>query len=137
MLIKHKDYLTYELSSKWCVEQNDDSTQIYDPEGNGAMTLSFYSVMLEEQAFENRICIMAKKFIDQNKIKMDSSLILSCSKSNVITLYGTGVTPDNWFIKLWYVAKFPRIVLATYLSSEKTQEVKKYDKIINSMEFQV
>ena len=51
------------------------------------------------------------------------------------TLYGTGTTSDNWFIKLWIVAKYPKIVFATYQCEKKTSEVKKCDTIINSMNF--
>ncbi len=52
-----------------------------------------------------------------------------------MTLNGTGITSDNWFIKLWIVAKYPKIVFATYQCEKKTPEVKKCDAIINSMKF--
>ena len=44
-----------------------------------------------------------------------------------------GTTPDQWFIKLWIIARYPKVVFATYQSEKKTSELKKVDKIISSM----
>ena len=78
---------------------------------------------------------MAKKFIDQNKIKLHNPLIIYGTDETKITLFGSGVEPDNWFVKLWIVAKYPKIVFATYNCEKITREVKEYDAIINSMKF--
>jgi len=137
MRIHHRDYLTYDLPEKWCAEEMDDSIVIYDPRGKGAMTVSFFSVTEEKQMLENRVCVMAKSFLEQNRIKTDGSLIVSRSDSGKITLYGTGVTPENGFVKLWITAQYPRVVLATYNSRKKSREVKKFDTLVDSMEFQV
>jgi len=83
---------------------------------------------------DEHISIMAKKFIDQNGIILHNPLILYGAETKT-TLYGTGTTSDNWFIKLWIVAKYPKIVFATYQCEKKTSEVKKCDTIINSMNF--
>jgi len=50
-------------------------------------------------------------------------------------LYGIGNTPDQWFIKLWVIAHFPKVVFATYQSEKKTSELKKVDQIISSFTF--
>ena len=71
---------------------------------------------------------------DQNGIILHNPLILYGAETKT-TLYGTGTTSDNWFIKLWIVAKYPKIVFATYQCEKKTSEVKKCDTIINSMNF--
>lgn len=78
---------------------------------------------------------MAKEFIDQNGITLHNPLILYGTEETKITLYGSGITSDNWFVKLWIVAKGFKIVFATYQCEKKTSEVKKCDAIINSMNF--
>lgn len=70
----------------------------------------------------------------KNNIKMHSPLIL-LTKEGKTVLSGTGTESDGWFIKLWVVAKYPKIVFATYLSERKNREVKICDSIIESMKF--
>ena len=135
MIFSHNDYLTYELPNDWCSEEDEENLHIYNPKGEGAITISFFNILEMRETLDEHISIMAKKFIDQNRIKLDDPLILYVSKEDKTTLYGTGMTTDNWFIKLWVVAKYPKIVFATYQSEKKTSEVKKCDKIINSMKF--
>ena len=72
--------------------------------------------------------------IDQNGINLHSPLILF-NKVGKTILYGTGTTSDGWFIKLWVVAKHPKIVFATYQSERKSAEVKVCDSIIDSFQF--
>ena len=135
MILNHNNYINYELPMNWCAEENGDSLFIYNPNGNGAMTLSFYNMLEVMETLDEQISIMAKKFIEQNKIVIHTPLIIYGSKETKTTLYGTGTTPDNWFIKLWIIAKQPKIVLITYQSEKKSKEVKKCDSIVESMEF--
>ena len=74
-----------------------------------------------------------KKFIDANHIKLNHALILDSTQREKTVLYGMGTTPDQWFIKLWIIARYPKVVFATYQSEKKTSELKKVDKIISSM----
>lgn len=135
MIFSHKDYLTYELPNGWCSEEEKENLLIYNPNGEGAITISFFNILEMRETLDEHISIMAKKFIDQNSIKLHDPLILYGTKETKTTLYGTGITSDNWFIKLWIVAKYPKIVFATYQYEKKTPEVKKCDAIINSMKF--
>lgn len=135
MIFSHDGYLTYELPNDWCSEEEKENLLIYDPNGEGAITVSFFSILEMKETLDEHISIMAKKFIDQNRIKLNGPLILYDTMNSKTTLYGTGITSDNWFIKLWIVAKYPKIVFATYQCEKKTPEVKKCDAIINSMEF--
>ena len=135
MIFWHKDYLTYELPYNWCVEDEKENLIVYDPNGDGAITISFFNVLEMSETLDEHISIMAKKFIDKNSIMLHASLILYGTKETKTILYGAGTTPDNWFIKLWVVAKYPKIVFATYESNTKTSEVKKCDEIINSIKF--
>ena len=107
---------------------------MYSPDGDGAITLSFLNVLNGEKSLAEHISIIAKRFIDQNNINLHSPLILFNRDGKTI-LWGTGTTSDNWFIKLWIVAKYPKIVLATYLSEQKNDEVKICDSIIDSFMF--
>ncbi len=135
MIFSHKGYLTYDLPNDWCSEEGEDDLLIYDPNGEGAITISFFNILEMKETLDEHISIMAKKFVDQNRITLHNPLILYGSEATKITLYGTGTTSDNWFIKLWIVAKYPKILLATYQCKKKTAEVKKCDAIINSMKF--
>jgi len=137
MNINHSDYLNFEIPSKWVVEEDGDTTSIYDNNGEGSLTMSFYTVMEFQNSLDEHISIMAKKFIDSNKIKLHNPLILDGTKKNKTVLYGTGATSDNWFIKIWIAAKLPKIVFVTYQSEKKTSEVKKVDKIVDSFQFTI
>ena len=133
--MNHNNYLDYEVPPNWCAEEDGDNLLIYDPAGNGAMTISFFNMLEAKETLDEQISIMAKNFIDQNKITLHAPLILYGSKETKTTLYGTGTTDDNWFVKLWVVAKHPKIVFVTYQSEKKSKEVKKCDAIMESMKF--
>ena len=131
----HKDYLKYDLPNNWCAEEIKENLYIYNPDGVGAITVSFFNILEIQKTLDEHISILAKRFIDQNGIKLDGPLILCGTKETKTMLYGTGKTSDNWFIKLWIVAKYPKIVFATYQSENKTSDLEKCDAIINSMKF--
>jgi hypothetical protein len=133
MKIKHKDYLEYEIPMGWEIEDDVDTTSVYCPDGEGALTLSYYTIMELQETLDEHISIMAKKFIDANHIKLNHALILDSTQREKTVLYGMGTTPDQWFIKLWIIARYPKVVFATYQSEKKTSELKKVDKIISSM----
>lgn len=137
MKINHSDYLNFEIPQNWVVDEDDDTTSVYDNDGEGSLTLSFYAVLELQNSLDEHISIMAKKFIDSNKIKLHNPLILDGTKKDKTVLYGTGTTSDNWFIKIWISAKLPKIVFATYQSEKKTSEVKKVDKIVDSFQFTI
>ena len=135
MLIRHKDYLTFEMPNTWVIEEGNEATSIYDNNGEGALTLSFYTIMELQNTIEEHVTIMAKDFFNQNNIKLHHSFILDCTKKDKVVICGIGNTQDDWFIKIWVLGKYPRVVLATYESEKKTSEVKKVDSIINSFQF--
>jgi hypothetical protein len=135
MKIKHNNYLEYEIPTDWEIEDGADSTSVYCRDGEGALTLSYYSIMEMQETLDEHISIMAKKFIDANHIKLNHALILDSTQKEKIVLYGIGSTPDKWFIKLWVIAKYPKVVFATYQSEKKTSELKKVDQIISSFTF--
>ncbi len=135
MNVNHSNYLKYEIPSNWVVEEDSDTTLICDNNGEGSTTISFYTVMELQKSLDEHISIMAKKFIENNNIKLHNPLILDGTKKSKTVLYGTGTTSDNWFVKIWIVAKLPKIVFATYQSEKKTSEVKKVDRIIDSFQF--
>ena len=135
MIIRQKDYLSYELPKNRCVEEKEDNIILYNAAGEGALVVSFYNILEKVETLDEYISIMAKKFIDQNKIKLDAPFIVYGTEDTKIVLNGVGTTVDNWFIKLWLVARYPKIVLATYQCENKTSELKKCDAVINSMQF--
>lgn len=134
MIHNHNRYLNYMLPDSWCAEEDADNLLLYDPNGDGAITISFFGVLNTEETLNEQITILAKNFIDKNDIAMHASMILFNIDGKTI-LHGTGTTPEDWFIKLWVVAKTPKIVFATYQSERKSSEVKMCDSIIDSFQF--
>lgn len=134
MMFNHREYLNYELPNNWCAEENEDCLLLYNPDGNGAITVSFFNMLNASKSVDEQVSILAKKFVDQNNIVLQSPLILT-EKKGKTTLYGTGITLDGWFIKIWVVAKHPKIAFATYQSEQKNKEVKICDSIIDSIQF--
>ena len=133
-MMHNNGYLNYMLPNNWCAEEDIDNLLLYDPSGNGAITISFFSVLNIEKSLDEQISILAKRFIDKNNINLHSPLVLFNIEGKTI-LCGTGTTSDGWFIKLWVVAKHPKIVFATYQSERKSAEVKVCDSIIDSFQF--
>ncbi len=134
MILNYNKYLNYELPNDWCAELDSENLLLYNPNGNGAITISFFNIINLEKSLDGQISILAKNFIVQNNIKLHSPFILFNRNGKAI-LYGIGTTRDNWFIKLWIVAKTPKIVFATYQSAQKSKEVKICDSIIDSFQF--
>ncbi len=134
MTLNHNEYLDYTLPNNWCADEGTENLLLYNPDGNGAITASFFNVLDTKESLDEQISILAKRFIDQNHIKLHSPLILF-NRDGKTTLYGTGITSDGWFIKLWVVSKCPKIVFATYQSERNSSEVKVCDSIINSFHF--
>ncbi|MNT88143.1 hypothetical protein D3C72_2286510 [compost metagenome] len=88
-----------------------------------------------ENTLGEQISIMAKKFVENNNIKMENLFILDDSKINKTVLYGEGKTEEDEFFKIWIIAKFPKIVIATYQAENKTSEINEVDNIIESFKF--
>ena len=134
MMRNHNGYLNYMLPTNWCAEEDMDNLLLYNPSGNGAITISFFNVLNTEESLDEQISILSKRFIDKNTISLHSPLVLF-NKGGKTILYGTGITSDGWFIKLWVIARHHKIVFATYQSERKSAEVKVCDSIIDSFQF--
>ena len=133
-MFNHNEYLNYELPQNWCAEEKQDNLLIYNPNGNGAITISFFNALDPEESLEGKLCILAKRFIEQNSINLHSPLVL-LKREGKTFLSGTGTMLDGDFMKLWFVAKSFKIVFATYISEEKNEEVEICDSIIDSIKF--
>ena len=135
MKYNHNGYLNYILPDDWCAEEDADNVLLYNPKSDGAITMSFFNVLNTEKSLDEQVSILAKKFVDNNNVNLDFSSFVLFNREGKTILYGTGTTVDGWFIKLWVVAKSPKIVFATYLSEQKSVEVKICDSIIDSFQF--
>ncbi len=133
MTFNYNGYLRYKLPSKWCAQQDEDNLILFDPNGQGAIVISFFNVLNTETSLVEYISIFTKKFVDQNKITLNSPLIVF-ERNDKTILNGTGITSDGWFIKLWAIVKFPRIVFSTYQSRQKSKEINMCDTIVDSFE---
>ena len=135
MIVKLRNYLMCELPDGWTAEENSGVTSIYRADGDGALTLSYHSIAEMQGTLDAHISIMAKRFLDENQVKLKHALILDGTQKEKTVLYGIGTLPDHWFIKLWLVAKYPEVVFATYQSEKETAELKKIDKVVSSLVF--
>lgn len=136
MLYSYNQYFTYELPDGWETEESDDGLSMYDPDGNGALTVSFFNRVDSNTHLNVQVSVLAKNFFECNNIKLNNSFIL-LNKDEKTVLFGIGKTADNWFIKLWVVAKNPKIVLATYQSEQENPEVELCDAIVDSFKFEL
>lgn len=134
MTLTHNGYMKYTLPDNWRAEYDSDVLSVYDPCGEGAITMSFYNLLTGEKSVDEQISIMAKKFIGQNSIQVTTPLIL-VNKDGKSILRGTGTTADGWHIKIWVIAKYSKIVFATYECEQKGKEVKVCDSIMDSIQF--
>ena len=135
MKSKHRDYLTFKIPNDWEIEENDDVTSIYHHKGAGVLTLSFYTVMIEREAYETHVAKMAVRYERQYNLVLRHALILETTKKNKLVVTGIGETEDGEFTKLFFVGQFPKVVMATYLSETETPEVKIIDEILDSFRF--
>ncbi len=133
MFYRH-NWLTYKLPKRWCYDEDNENLFLYNPNGEGAITISFLSIENAGNPLNVQLSIIAKNFIDKNNIKLSAPLILSNTESKSI-LSGAGATEDGGYIKLSIVAKHPKIALATYQSECENPEIKDFDFIIDSMRF--
>lgn len=44
MICNHNEYLNYMLPNNWCAEEDTDNLILYNPSGNGAITISFLAL---------------------------------------------------------------------------------------------
>ena len=77
---------------------------------------------------------MAKHYVQKNRIQIKGSFLLQ-TKENT-TIMGEGKTEDNWYVKIWIVAKVPRVIVATYHSKRAhKKEISTCDAIVTSIRF--
>lgn len=131
---RYGEYLKYCLPKQWVAEEEGDMLVLYHPRGNGAMVLSFFSLFEAEQPLDKRVSIFAKKFIDGNGIITEDPLLLF-EKDGKTVLQGEGMADDKAYVKFWVVAKYPKLILATYDSEKKNKEERVCDAVIDSFRF--
>lgn len=128
--------MDYEIPLHWIAEEDSDTLTVCDPDGEGAITASFYN-MLADRSIDEQITVMAKKFTEQNAITVDKSMFFIHGGEEKTVLCAAGITQDKWFVKLWVAAKKPKIVMITYHSQKKTKEIEICDAIVESIHFNV
>lgn len=121
-----------ELPDGWHIDC-DDVYSLYSNSGDGALTISSLSLVSDDiHSLEERVCIMARQFIREKKIIISGSLMLEGGENVIV--YGKGKTPDNWFVRIWIIAKGPRVLVSTFYSRKnKRQENNECNKIIESI----
>ncbi len=133
--IRHKNYLVYYIPKKWIIEENENCTIIYNKYGNGAFILSFYTIMELRKDFNEQVNSMAEKFVNDNEIRLEVPFIDNEINEDKKVLCSTGYAiSDNEFFKIWIIAKYPKVIIATYNSKEKNEELEVIDKIVDSFQ---
>ena len=130
-----RDNITINLPSKWQMQENGDSVSIYNNNGQGAVTISFYTILKNEKPIMEFISEKAVDFIRQSEIKLNKSFIVDMTDNKRVVLSGSGETKDGEFIKIYILANNSRFILITYDSTKKNREVKVVDKIVESINF--
>jgi len=100
MHISHGGYLDFMIPNHWVAEENDETMSVYDPEGDGAITLSFHTQIDNKSLLAEHMSLMAVHFLETHRIKLIHSFLLDTTKVNRLVLYGSGTTPDSWVIKV-------------------------------------
>lgn len=135
MKANHNGYFEYVIPEDWVIEEDDDTTSIYCNNGVGALILSYYSIIEMQGDLGEHISQMAMRFINKNNLHLNHALILDATQKDKIVLSGIGSLSDQSLIKLWVVAKYPKVVFATYICDENTPELNIIDKIVDSFSF--
>lgn len=121
------------IPKNWCIDE-EDSISIYDNNGYGALTISILTTFESQATFENTITSIASNFIKSNSITLQSPLIFNRDNKNKLVLYGNYKENDDWHEKMWFLGKYPKIIVATYhYKIENKKEIKKVEKIIKSI----
>lgn len=121
------------IPKNWCIDE-EDSISIYDSNGYGSLTISILSTFDSTTKFDDTIISVASNFIRSTSITLQSSLIFNCDNRNKLVLYGNYKTKDDWHGKMWFLGKYPKIIVATYIYKiENKNEIKKIEKIIKSI----
>lgn len=123
------------IPNNWFTEQNSETISIFDPNGKGAVTLSFTTA---NNDFEFSAEYMRKNFdenIARGKIKLEKSVEVDMKNPQRVILTGMGKNEDNWLIKFYLLSNSKTMVLVTYYTLEKTKEIKIVDKMIDTINF--
>ncbi len=121
------------IPKNWCIDK-EDTISIYDNNGYGALNISILTTFESQTTFENTITSIASNFIKSNSITLQSPLIFNCDNKNKLVLYGNYKENDDWHGKMWFLGKYPKIIVATYhYKIENQKEIKKIEKIIKSI----
>ncbi len=135
--IKHDDYLTYSIPQSWINDDNDEDgiVTIYEEDGIGTLTMSFYTVMYDPGSLIDFVGKIERETAAQSNIKLSSTGMIFLARDGKHTSAIDGVLDDGALVKLWVVAKGRRFIVATYIYEKKTKEYDVMDEIIKSMTF--
>ncbi len=129
-----KNWFTYKLPRKWRVQQEEDNLLMFNPNGEGALVLSFFKVTVPLECLQQKMEDMAERFIDQNNIKSETlPEFFDFGEKRV--LCRSGEEPDGYFVKIWIVSNGLKAIVATYHSEEENAEVKLCNAFIESIFF--
>lgn len=130
-----RDKISVDVPYQWQWDENGDSVSIYNNNGQGAITMSFYKILERNNSIIEYISEKAVSFINQNGMKLDNPFIIDAVNEEKILLSGIGVSNNNWIIKLYILTNKSEFILITYHTKNKSKEIKIVDKIVESITF--
>lgn len=135
MRIKHGNYLTFDIPNNWEKYEEDDITCIYNENSEGMMTMSFYSILNYDNTLENYTIDMASNFIKDNEIKLTNESKIENNSEEKIVVSAEGKTIKGDYIKIWAIARYPKLVMVTYENIKKDDEINIINSIVDSFTF--
>ena len=129
-----RNNLKYNLPEQWVAEENGDNLFIYNPDGEGAITISAYNMINMNAPQIETVLNLFQDFVAKNGISLDTPTAISYYVDSKLITTGIGRSCDQWFIKIWCICQYYKILLATYLAEKATEEITLCDQLICSME---
>ena len=129
-----RNNLEYNLPERWVAEENGDNLFIYNPDGEGAITISAYNIIDKNTPQIETVHNLFEDFVAKNGISLDTPTAISHYVDSKLITTGTGRSCDQWFIKIWCICQYHKILLATYLTTKITEEITMCDQLIYSMD---
>lgn len=132
--------IQWRMPSRWCIEDGGDCLSLYDPDGSGALTLSFLSFAdpadknstKAEQPTAERLTAVAEQFLRGNGLRCTETPTPRVDGRRGAFISCLAADADGQSVYLWLTACGPRAVLATYFG-DSDREAAVCEKIVRSM----
>lgn len=136
--IIHEDYLTYKVPCDWIIDDTNENGAIviYNENGEGALTISFYTIIEDYSSPIQFIQEKLSRFAKNNNIILEPIQRVHMHKDGKYSAWGDGTDDENWHVRAWVVLKEHRFLVATYYYQKNTKDFDEATEIVESMSFE-